>query len=367
MQFTAGVQGLRLRGLRMSPRPIWFDLDNTPHVPFFEPIIEEMQRRHHAVMVTARDAFQVCELAAKKGLPCVRVGRHSGQNRVRKLAGLFGRALQLVPIARRERPALAVSHGSRSQLIACNWLRIPSVLIDDYEHSRYLPMMRPSWALLPGVIPAEGFCCPRERVRNYPGIKEDVYASRLRPDPGIRSELGLTADEIVVTARPPADEAHYHDAASDALFHAFMERALSTENVRVVLLPRNARQDAALRSGHPAWFQNGRTVVPRAAVDGLNLLWNSDLVVSGGGTMNREAAVLGVPVYSVFRGPMGAVDRHLQKQGRLTLLDHLDDVRRIRFERHPRTESPACGPSAALTSIADRLEEILRIEHRLTA
>jgi hypothetical protein len=351
----------------MNRHPLWIDLDNTPHVPFFEPIIKEMQRRHHAVIVTARDAFQVCELAARKGIPCIKVGRHHGKNRLRKLAGLVGRALQLVPIARREKPALAVSHGSRSQLMVCNWLRIPSVLLDDYEHSRYLPMMRPSWAMLPEVIPADGFCCPPERVRKYPGIKEDVYASRLRPDGAVRTELGLGPEEIVATARPPADEAHYHDSKSDTLFHSFMDRAIATDNVRVVLLPRNARQEAALRGTHPAWFANGRTVVPRAAVDGLNLLWHSDLVVSGGGTMNREAAVLGVPVYSVFRGPMGAVDRWLQQQGRLTLLENVDDVhRRIRFEHRVRNAGAACQSSAALLSIADQLEEILRIDLHLT-
>jgi len=46
---------------------IWIDLDNTPHVPFFKPIIRELEKRGHEVVLTARDAFQVCELADRMG------------------------------------------------------------------------------------------------------------------------------------------------------------------------------------------------------------------------------------------------------------------------------------------------------------
>lgn len=338
---------------------LWIDLDNSPHVPFFEPIVETMRQRGHAVMLTARDAFQVCDLAQRKGMSCVKVGRHHGRNRLRKVAGLFWRAAQLIPLARRTRPDLAVSHGSRAQLIACNVLRLPSVLIDDYEHSRYLPLMRPSWALLPEVVPATGFCCPSGRVRKYPGLKEDVYVSRLRPDASVLRDLGLNGDETLVVARPPADEAHYHDPESDRLFNHFMDRACAAAQVRVVLLPRNARQAGALHAAHPDWFRGGRTIVPAAAVDGLNLLWHSDLVVSGGGTMNREAAALGVPVFSVFRGPTGAVDRHLQQSGRMVLVQSVAEIEAIRFVRRARAKAPVAEPSPALLSIVNQLEHIL--------
>src|ERR1035441_6265687 len=103
---------------------IWFDLDNTPHVPFFEPIIEELKARGFPVLVTARDAFQVCELADKKGLQYTKIGRHYGKNRLRKIWGMVFRALQMLPLALREKPRLAVSHCSRSQLVLGTWLRI---------------------------------------------------------------------------------------------------------------------------------------------------------------------------------------------------------------------------------------------------
>ena len=124
---------------------IWIDLDNTPHVPFFEPIMEELTARGFPLMVTARDAFQVCELADKKGIFYTKIGRHNGKNRALKAAGLIFRALQLFPVQLREKPVLAVSHGSRSQILLSNLLRIPTILIADYEHSQFPRMMRPTW------------------------------------------------------------------------------------------------------------------------------------------------------------------------------------------------------------------------------
>jgi predicted glycosyltransferase len=127
-----------------------------------------------------------------------------------------------------------------------------------------------------------------------------------------------------------------------------------------VLLPRNKKQAVNLLKKWPHWFADSRTVIPENVIDGLNLLWHSDLVVSGGGTMNREAAALGVPVYSVFRGKIGAVDRQLQKEGRLTLVENSDDVeRKIVLARRNRKPLAAGSPREALPTIVRHIEEIL--------
>jgi hypothetical protein len=319
--------GPRITPLVMKSKPkIWIDLDNTPHVPFFEPILEALQAEGLPVLVTARDAFQVCDLAAKKGLPCRTVGRHYGRHRLLKGAGLVYRAGQLAPLVLREKPALAVSHGARSQLILANLLRLPSLLIEDYEYCQFPALMKPTWLMAPEVIPNDALGFPAPRIRKYPGIKEDVYAWKLKPDFAPLAQLGVQPDDLVVTVRPPATEAHYHNPESEKLFAAFMHRACRDPRVRVVLLPRNQKQGNFIRQHWPAWFQNHQTLIPQAALDGLNLIWHSDLVVSGGGTMNREAAALGVPVYSIFRGTIGAVDRHLCATGRLTLVESLAEV-----------------------------------------
>lgn len=344
---------------------IWIDLDNTPHVPFFKPIIRELEQRGHSVALTARDAFQVCELAAKMGLSPKKVGRHYGKNRFMKVWGLGWRSLQLLPTVLKHRPDLALSHGSRSQILLCNLLRIPTVMVMDYEFAETPWLLQPKWEVVPSVLlDANLQCKNRERVRTYDGIKEDVYAPDFKPDPSLGRQLGLDESLIVVTVRPPANEAHYHNPESETFFVEFMHRLVSTPEAKAVLLPRNKSQEAQIRKDFPQWFADSRVVVPKEAVDGLNLLWHSDLVVSGGGTMNREAAALGVPVYSIFRGKIGVLDRQLQKEGRMVLIEKIEDVRqKILLQRRKKNHTQTNGaPRKALGGIVGHVESILRQE-----
>lgn len=342
---------------------IWIDLDNTPHVPFFRPIIRELEKRGFTVVLTARDAFQVCDLAQQAGLTYTQVGHHYGKSLLRKGFGLLWRSVQLLPFTLREKPDLAVSHGARSQLLIANLLRIPTVLILDYEHAQSPALCRPKWEIMPQAVPREEAKCNLANFLRYPGIKEDVYAPDLVPDPTILHELDIEPSDLIVTVRPPANEAHYHNPESDTLLIALMERLTTHPEVKAVLLPRNRRQGDTLRREWPGWFLNGKTVVPSRAVDGMNLLWFSDLVVSGGGTMNREAAALGVPVYSIFRGRIGGVDRQLQAEGRLTLISTPQEVNtKIRIQRRAKGVRPDTKPRPALDQIRNHLELILRHE-----
>jgi len=342
---------------------IWIDLDNTPHVPFFIPIIRELERRGHQVLLTARDAFQVYELADKKRLHYTKIGHHYGKNPLMKIFGLLWRSAQLMPFYLRHRPDLTVSHGSRSQTLLCNLFRLPTVEINDYEHARTIPLARPLWEIVPKVLLYEKHYSKPKHVRYYRGIKEDAYVPEFKPDLSLLDELGLPHDEMVITVRPPANEAHYYNPESDLLFIELMSRIRQTAGVRAVLLPRHHLQEQALRAENPEWFRNGKTIVPPRAVDGLDLIWLSDLVVSGGGTMNREAAALGVPVYSIFRGKTGAVDRGLEQEGRLTLIKTTEEVwTRIQFTPREKSCLPDNKPRPALADIVNYIEEIIQIE-----
>ena len=345
--------------LRQKRAKLWIDLDNTPHVPFFEPIVEELKTRGFPLLITARDAFQVCELAREKQLGCIKIGRHHGKHRLIKGAGLVYRALQLAPTVLREKPILAISHGARSQLLVSNWLRIPTLLMEDYEYCEFPPMMRPSWVLMPDVIPDASLEMPKNRIRKYQGTKEDVYAWKLRPDFSALKDLGLEQSDLIATVRPPATEAHYHNPESELLFERFMERVSTVEGARVVLLPRNRKQGDFIRARWPHWFIDDRTIIPDKALDGLNLIFNSDLVVSGGGTMNREAAALGIPVYSIFRGKIGAVDQNLNAEGRLVLIKSAGDVEdKIRLVKRQRKNVAEVTSTKTLHHIVDQIEEI---------
>ena len=342
---------------------IWIDLDNSPHVPFFMPIIRELQNRGYDVTLTARDCFQVCGLMEMNDIPYKRIGRHFGKNRLMKVAGMALRAVELLPSAMKERPALALSHGSRSQLLAAALLKIPSVVIDDYEYSEFCRwLVHPSWFIVPEVISGDNLKkYTGDRIVKYPGIKEDVYVPDFRPRAAFMSELGIDGEGLLVTVRPPATEAHYHTAESETLFEAAMNFLGSRPEVTMVVLPRNGRQADAIRRAWPEWLRSGKIVIPERVVDGLNLIWHSDFVVSGGGTMNRESAALGVPAYSIFRGKIGAVDRFLAENGRLVLIETPEDLRsKIRLDRRPKEGSPGSGGNAALGRIIRAIEEIIQ-------
>ena len=315
--------------MESNTKKIWIDLDNSPHVPFFKPIIEELEKRGISIVVTVRDCFQVCGLADLLGLSYMKIGHHSGKNKVRKLIGLFYRALQLAPIALEKKPTIALSHGSRSQMILARILGIPSVVCDDYEPSRGTPFFGPTRLIVPEVIPETAYKMKKRPVLKYPGIKEDVYVPNFKPNTKINDELGLNGKNLVITVRPPATEAHYHNAQSENLFDAAVNFLGHQKNTRLVLLPRNEKQVAWIKKEWPEWCADRKIIIPQQVVDGLNLIWHSDLVISGGGTMNREAAALGVPVYSIFRGNIGAVDRYLSDTGRLVLLESAEDIKTL--------------------------------------
>ena len=343
-------------------RKVWIDLENTPHIPFFKPIIRELEKRGCEVVLTARDAYQTCDMATQYGFTYTRIGRHYGKRRLMKLWGLFARSFQLLPFALREKPYLALNHGSRTQTLMCNLLGIPTVTIMDYEHGKDLPFVRPLWEITPDVVSESDVACKqKDKIRKYSGLKEDVYVPDFKPDASILPELGLNGGSIIVTVRPPATEAHYHNPESDVLFALFMKRVCMTPGVKAVLLPRNKRQEVEIRTSWPQWFTDSKVIIPDKVVDGLNLLWHSDLVVSGGGTMNREAAALGVPVYSIFRGTIGAVDRQLQAEARLTLIETPEDVQdRIVFQSRPKHTNADFKPRLALGQIVDHIETILQ-------
>jgi hypothetical protein len=193
---------------------------------------------------------------------------------------------------------------------------------------------------------------------SYPGIKEDVYVPRFTPDPSVLKKLGLDPGDIIVTIRPPATEAHYHNPEAEVLLESVFEMLAGIPESRIVLLPRNDKQEEAIRRMRPDLFARGKVRVPSEVVDGLNLIWHSDLVISGGGTMNREAAALGVPVYSVFRGHIGAVDRYLASVGRLVLLESVEDVwHKILVQRRERGRAP----ESAGDTLGSIVESIVRV------
>ncbi|MEZ4389360.1 MAG: DUF354 domain-containing protein [Candidatus Krumholzibacteriia bacterium] len=299
---------------------IWFDADNGPHVLIMKPLVKELQRRGHEVVFTARDRTRTCELLDLYGLPYRKVGGRYGAGMWNKVRGTLGRAAQLAAAMRGLGCAVSFGHGSRALPLASRLLGVPSVTMYDYEwvDARLFNRFCRS-ILLPAAIDEarcrEAGLEPRRVVR-YPGLKEELYLADapLDPEP-VAADLGLRPEAIKVLLRPPATDAHYHNPEAEDILDSLLDRLAGRPDVDLVYLARSRDQRAFL-AGHDL----ARVIIPTKVYDGPSLIAAMDLVIGGGGTMTREAAVLGVPACSFFKGRLGRVDEQLEREGRLRML-----------------------------------------------
>jgi predicted glycosyltransferase len=324
---------------------IWIDLANSPHVPFFRSLADEFLQRNHELVITARAFAETVELAQAAGFSAEVIGGHGGGKLSGKAGNLVQRALALARWARGRGIDLALSHNSYSQILAARALAMRTVTLMDYEHqpANHLAFRFASRVIVPAAFPDHAlnrYGTQATKVFRYDGIKEDVYLSDFQADPQFQqvlNELGINASDVLVTVRPPASDALYH-RFENQLFDQLLDRLLAEPVVKVVLLPRNdAQRQAYTARGHSS------LIVPPQPLDGANLIAYSDLVVSAGGTMNREAAALGVPAASVYLGEWAAIDEQLLKEGRLQKLSTPEEVLKLQPARKPGRRGRAAG------------------------
>ena len=319
---------------------IWIDLSNSPHVPFFGALREEFIKRGAFVRVTARDFAQTVELARKSGLEPAVIGGFGGRALAGKAGNLIGRAASLVMWARGQGFDLAVSHNSYAQTAAARSLGLRAVTLMDYEHqpANHLAFRLASRVIVPRAFPEDAlrrYGAGPGKVRRYQGTKEDVYLADFVPDPGFIESLrglGVTEADTLVIVRPPARDALYHRFDNE-LFAELLGRLERMEGVKTILLPRTRAQRAEYSAGRKDHAGGANLIVPQAALDGANLIAAADLVISAGGTMNREAAALGVPTATLYMGRWAAIDEELVREGRLTRIMTREDLEGLKIEK----------------------------------
>jgi len=300
---------------------VWIDVSNSPQVPFVRPLVELLRARGHEVDVTTRDYAQTLALLRLYAIPHDVVGpRHAGAGAVAKARVMAARLRALRRYARTRAFDVAFSHASHELALAARTLGIPSAYAFDYELARTqhgFGCRAARRVVVPEAIPQDRLDrlgARARKVRRYPGLKEEYYLAGFEPDPALSDRLGLDRERVLVVVRTPPEVSLYH-RHGNPLFAELLRRLGSDPGVQAVVLPRTAAQDTAIRA-----LALPSLVVPAQAVDGRSLVALADLVVSAGGTMNREAAALGVPAYTTFAGTMGAVDELLVREGRLRVL-----------------------------------------------
>jgi predicted glycosyltransferase len=325
---------------------VWIDLTNSPHVLVMRPVIERLRGDGHVVRVTARDFAQTIALCERFSIAHTAIGRHRGERLAAKAGGLLSRSAALVRWARADARAaggrrfdIALGHGSNDVSVAATILRVPSATMFDYEWATVQHTVNCRLAravVVPDAIPLERLkrYGATGKVRFYEGLKEEYYLADFEPDAAVLDELALDRARPIVVVRTPPEVSLYHRFEND-LFARVLDRlrtACTEQGVQPVVLARVDSQREQL-SGIPGF------VVPERAVDAQSLIAHADLVISAGGTMNREAVALGIPVYTTFEGRLGAVDERLIAEGRLRKLadvDQLDFARRERGRVPPR-------------------------------
>jgi uncharacterized protein len=299
---------------------VWIDITNSPHVPFFRPLIRLLEEDGHEVEVTARAFAQTEQLLELHGIDATIVGTHGGRSRPGKAQAMAGRLRQLRRWARERAFDAGLAHGSHDLTLTARSLGVPSTTTFDYEFAlaqHQLGARAATRVVVPEAIPAErlrryGLRPPK--LARYPGLKEEYYLADLEPDANVPRALGVDPARILVVLRPPPDVALYH-RAGNPLFPRTLEQLGRRDDVHVVVLPRTEEQRAYVYS-----LSLPSVIVPDGAVDAQSLMAGADLVISAGGTMNREAVALGVPVYTEFAGRLGGVDEQLIREGRLRVL-----------------------------------------------
>ena len=306
---------------------VWIDLTNSPHVLVMRPVIECLRAQGAEVEVTARDFAQTLELCRRHGIQHTAIGRHRGRRVAAKALGLLSRSVALVRWARRRRFDLAIGHASNDVMVAAALLRVPSTTTFDYEWAAVQHTVNCRLAaavVVPDVIPPQRLVRygAAGKLERYPGLKEEYYLADFEPDPSVLDELGLDPAEPIVVVRTPPAVSLYH-RFENRLFAQVLDRLRGSQ---AVVLPRTPQQREELRA-------RGGLVVPDRAIDAQSLVAYADLVVSAGGTMNREAVALGTPVYTSFEGRLGAVDERLIAEGRLRRLTSPEQVDPVKRER----------------------------------
>jgi predicted glycosyltransferase len=296
---------------------VWVDLTNSPHVLVLRPLIELMRADGHQVEVTARDFAQTLELCERFGIEHTAVGRHRGGRVAGKAVGLASRSAALVRWARGRRFDVAIGHGSNDLSVAAALLRVPSATAFDYEWAaaqHHVNCRLARVVMVPDAIPPERLdrYGARGKVRGYAGLKEEYYLADFEPDPAVLEQLGLDRERPLVVVRTPPEVSLYH-RFENPLFRQVLER-LAGDQAQTVVLPRTEAQREEVARMSPF-------TVPAHAIDAQSLVAYADLVISAGGTMNREAVALGTPVFTTFEGRLGAVDEALLREGRLRKLD----------------------------------------------
>jgi uncharacterized protein len=335
---------------------VWVDFTASAHPLVFRPLVERLHAQGHEVEITAREYAQTLQLIESHGMTATVIGHHGGRSSIGKATQMRARLKALRAWARGRNFDLALAHGSHELTMTARRLGIPSSTTFDYEWAwlqHQLGCRAATRVVVPESIPPERLArygATPPKLQQYPGLKEEYYLADFDPDPSVLTDWGIEPGRVLVVLRPPPDVSLYH-RHSNPLFPQTLEHVGTRDDVHAFVIPRTDEQRDYVRS-----LALPSVIVPDGAVDAQSLIAFADLVVSAGGTMNREAAALGVPVYTTYGGRLGGVDEQLIREDRLR---PLTDPRalELRKREHGSGDRVRRDPQDMLNLLLSALDE----------
>ena len=357
--------GKRYSYNKNSSKRIWIDLDDSIHIPFFTPIVKNLEEKGYNVLITGRNFAKTVLLADLYNLDYIPIGKCIAKNNFTKILTSKIRYLQLLLFLIKVKPTISITHGSVSQMITAYILRIPIAKFLDYEFIKTLPTIKPNIIFIPNIISNKKISRFGAKIFRYPGPKEDIYLQNFMPDPIILKKLNIDTSKIIVFIKLQSYKKIYK---SKQIFEAITKIITKNESTRTIILLSDKIEKKKILRNFEAELNSEQLFIHTEIIDELSLLWYSDLVISDSRSFNREAASMGIPVYSIFRDKLGDVDSHLVKTNRLILIENMKDVRKkISIKKKQKITKLQNINSLALQSVSNEIENFISeiVENKL--
>lgn len=332
---------------------IWYDITNTPQVHFVLAIKEALHKRQgHESIITTREFSETTRLLSQKTLePFKVIGTHKGKSKLRKVGGVFSRFFDAYNSA----PGfdVSLSCGSESAIWTSFLKRRKSIAFGDNDLAKqwlYGPFVNKAFfprAIDASILIKQGIS--KSRLYQYDGFKEDIYIADYVPDGGFMSQFPF---ENYVVVRPENLQANYINNDSEKTITPVLLSALSASGYNILYMPRYD-VDRAYADGIKNVF------VPDSPLNGLDVCYYADAVLTGAGTFAREAACLGVPSFSFFAGKsLLAVDKLLIKEGKMFFSRDVNELM-SKLKSTNRTEVDLNRSKAVQDEVITKLKEVI--------
>jgi len=299
---------------------VWIDILTPKQSLFFKPLIKELRNHQHDVIVTSRDYKELNELLELHKIDSKVIGEHGGAELKQKLIASTKRILKLTEFISAENPTVAISFSSVEATRVSFGLKIPHICISDSPHSvavSKLTIPLSSFLFTPFVIPKKiwiQYGISGDKIIKYKAIDAFVWLKDFKPDKQILEKLELPKEKKIITVRTYESFASYllgrTNIVSDFLVELVENIAIKFSSTQIVIIPRYLEQINYLKNK----IKCKNVKILEKAIDAQSLLYFSDLFIGAGGTMSLEAALMGIPVISIFPSNPTMIEAYLIKK-----------------------------------------------------